>query len=175
MERSKLLFAVAGILLLVVVLFYGWRWFSSSPRERSADELAQAALGASTPEERATAAAELIARGWPALQQMQRVVRESKVPEVRAMMIQGLSGQRDYDSMPVFLDGLDDPALVVRVRSAAAVRRIECFDAEYQPEDPPEKRQPAVKALRDNWERLRNAPGFARARATLIESRQNSQ
>jgi hypothetical protein len=174
-EWSKPLFGVAGVLLLVVVLFYGWRWFFSAPRERSAEELAQAALNASTPEEQATAATELIARGWPALPQMQRVVRESKVPEIRATLIQGLSAQRDYDSMPVFLDGLDDSALIVRVRSVAAVVCIECCQTDYRPEDPPEQRQPAVQALRDRWDKLHNAPGFEAARARLIESRQNSQ
>jgi len=174
MGRSKILFAIAGILLLCAIVFYGWRWLFSGPRKRSAEELAQAALSAPSPDEQTAAAAELIARGWPALPQMRRVLRDSTAAEVRAIMIQGLSEQWDFDSMPAFLDGLDDPALVVRARSAAAVRRIECSDTGYQPEAPREERGPAIKALRDGWEKMRDSAMVKRARERLKQERQNS-
>jgi len=175
MERPGILLGIAGILLVGAIVWYGWQWLFPGPREHSADELAQAALEAGSLDEQTAAAAELIARGWPALPQMRRVLRESTVAEVRATMIQGLGEQWDVDSMPAFLDGLDDPALIVRARSAAAVRRIECSETGYRPEDPSEKRGPAIKAFRDEWEKMRDSPMVKRAREKLKQERQNAQ
>lgn len=156
MQRQNLLLCIAGVLLLVAVVFYGWRWLSS-PSKPSAEKLAGVALSGA-PEERQEAALMLIALDDTALPLMRRVLQQSKAPEVRAAMIQGLIQQYDYGSMPAILDALDDESLLVRTRAAPAVLNLLCFGVSYAPNDPPEKRREVVKACRQRWETMLKSP-----------------
>jgi len=147
---------IAGVLLLLAVVFYGWRWLSS-PSPPSAEKLAGVALSGA-PDERQEAALMLIALGDRAVPLMRRVLQQSKAPEVRAAMIQGLIGQYDYLSMPAILDGLDDESLLVRTRAAPAVQNLLCLAVAYSPNDPPEKRREVVKACHQRWETMLKSP-----------------
>jgi hypothetical protein len=123
---------------------------------RSPEELAELALTADSPDERDKAAAELIMWGDVAIPQMRQVLDQSKTPEVRAAMIQGLAQQWDFDSMPTFLDAMDDESLVVRSRAGGAVQRLLQGDYGYRADDPPKTRERAVKSSRREWDMLRD-------------------
>ena len=155
MTRQRLLTCVAGVLAAVLATVFGWRWFSA-PRTPSPEKLAQVALTGS-PGEQAVAAAQLTSQGEAAVPHMRRVLAEAKTPEIRARMIQGLSLEWDFESMPAFLAGMDDESLLVRVRSAAAVERVlgSFPHRKYNPRDPPEQRRAAIEFLRECWSKVR--------------------
>ena len=171
MDR-KILFSIAGALLLVVLISYGWRWMFSGPPRQSPEELAQIALTGNTPQEREEAAVELAPLGHSAVEHMVRVLSESQTPEVRATMIQGLSVERDFDSMPAFLDALDDESLLVRTRAAGAVQRLLQIDVGYRADAPREKRLAAIKIFREDWEKMRVSPGLRKFREKLRQREQ---
>lgn len=171
MER-KVLFNIAGALLLVVLVFYGWRWIFSEPPRQSPEQLAQVALTASTPQERQEAAVALVPLGHSAVEPMVRVLSESPSPEVRATMIQGLSMERDFDSMPAFLNALDDESVLVRTRAAGAVQRLLQIDVGYRADAPRQKRLAAIKVFREEWEKMRVTPGLRKFREKLRQQEQ---
>jgi len=156
-DRSKVLLLCAGVLAVVVAVVYGWSLIFKE-RVLSADELAELALTAHSPEQQEEAAAKLAALGKPAQPQMKRVLGESKTPSVRAAMITELASEYAYDTMPTMLDALDDDSLLVRVRAFWAMDRLLQYKFGYQAEDPREKRQAAIKAYRDLWEKVKDKP-----------------
>jgi hypothetical protein len=171
MDR-KTLFIIAGVLLFVVLVFYGWRWIFSAPPPKSPEELAQIALTASTPQEQEKAAVELAPLGHSAVEPMVRVLSESRTPEVRAVMIQGLAVERDFDSMPAFLNALDDESVLVRTRAAGAVQRLLQIDVGYRADAPREKRLEKIKVFREDWEKMRVTPGLRKFREKLRQQGQ---
>jgi len=182
MDR-KIRFISAGVLLFVVLVFYGSRWMFSGPPRQSPEELAQIALTASTPQEQQSeavelggqpdqrgqrrgaeqqqsAAVELVQLGARALPQMRQVFHESQSTEMRAQMILGLAQQWDLDSMPAFLAAMDDPSPLIRGRAEMAVKKILTDVGDYRADDPPEKRRQALQAVRRNWDAMRASPRF---------------
>ena len=151
-------------------------------RPPSPDDLAQKALKAATPEEQESAAVELAAVAndeelQPQLREkakinLREVLAQSQSPPVQAACIQGLSSQWDYESMPVFLDGLDHESDLIRGRAAAAVERMMSVDLGgfgYHYTDPPAKQAPAIKRIRQDWEKKRDSPIFIKWRKRLKE------
>jgi len=147
---------VAGILALAVCGYYGWR-FLSRPRIESPDELAQAALGAGTAEERETAAVGLSQLGRPAREQLLRVLAESQQPEVKVACIRGLAEQGAYRNMAVLLSALEDDSPLVRAQAGAAVEMMFKREYGFHANDPPEQRREAVKRLRQRWREFQNS------------------
>ena len=148
----------------------------------SPDELAQRALQAATPEEQEQAAVELarVANDdqlrrplrEKAKEHLRRVLAESQSAPVRAACLQGLSSLWDYESMPAFLDALNDESDLIRSRAAATVERMMSLDLAglgYRYDDPPAKRAAAVKRVRQDWEQKRDQPVFIRWRERLKE------
>ncbi len=123
----------------------------------SPEQLARQALEAPTPDEQEVAAVRLAGLGKPAKQHLRRVLSQSQSPEVRAACIGGLAVQWDYDSMPAFLDALDDDSELVRGRAGRAVERMMSVDFDYRYDDPPEKRAAAVKRFREHWKEFRDS------------------
>jgi len=121
MVRNKSLWVVFAVLFLVVTLVYGYRYLCS-PRAKSADEWAAAALGDSPVKERQYAAVKLAELGKPARQQLLQVLAQSQQAEVRVACIESLTEQWDYRSMPQLFDLMDDPSPEVRQQAAAAVQ-----------------------------------------------------
>ncbi len=124
---------------------------------KSAEHLAQESLEAPTSDEQEAAAVRLAELGRPAREHLQRVLSESQSPQVRAACIRALAAQWDYDSMPEFLDALNDESELVRARAGAAVERMMSIDAGYRSEDSPQRRAAAVKHFRERWEQFRNS------------------
>ena len=167
-KRKKTLYVVAGVLVLVAVVFHGWRWLSI-PTAPSPEELAGVAIFSdATPEDCQDAALKLAGLGSPAVPYMRRVLAESKSPEVRAAAIQGLVVAYDITSMDAYLDGLNDPSLPVRMSSATAMNNLLSMTA--LPDDPPEKRQEAIDACRRHWEQMLTWPHIQKK---LAEQRAN--
>lgn len=142
---------------------------------KSAEQLAQESLEAPTPDEQEVAAVRLAELGRPAREHLQRVLSESQSPQVRAACIRALYAQWDYDSMPVFLDALDDESELVRARAGAAVERMMSVDFDYHHDDPPEKREAAVKRLREHWEQFRKSEIFANWKRRLQAREQREE
>jgi hypothetical protein len=157
----------AAVLLFGLLAFFGSRWLFSEPRKRSPEELANLALTADTLREQEEAAGELTSAGEPGVPQMVRVLKDSRTPEVRAAMIQGLALQWVYESMPAILDALDDESPFVRLRAGSAVQRMTCVDAGYRAEDPPEERQPAVARYRKQWDQVRDSADLKQWKSRL--------
>ena len=148
----------------------------------SPDELAQKALEAATPEEQELAALELASVAndeqlssqlrEEARKHLRRVMAESQSPAVRLACIQGLASVWDYESMPVFLDALDDKSDLIRSSAAAAVERMMSADFDvfgYRYNDPPGQRAAAIKRIRQDWEKRRDSPAFIGWRERLKE------
>lgn len=155
-RNPKVQYAILGGALAVLLAILGWR-FLPGRRPPSPEELARQALEAPTPGEREVAAVRLAQLGKEAKGQLQRVLAESQSAAVRAACIGGLAAQWDYQSMPVFLDALDDPSAVVRGRAGVAVQRFLGADFGFRHDDPPKKRQAVVKILKREWERVKDS------------------
>lgn len=149
-------------------------------RGPSPTELARQALEAASPEEQELAAVELADAAnnsqlqpqlrQQAKQQLRRVLTESQSPPVRAACIQGVASQWDYEGMPALLDALDDESKLVRRRAGMAVERMMSKDLSkfnYNPDDPAGKRAPAIKVIREVWEKDRDSPIMKRWRQRL--------
>jgi uncharacterized protein (UPF0147 family) len=163
--RSTWLPVVAGLIAL-----WGIPGCQQAP---SPTDLAQEALQAATAEDQEAAAVKLAeVANDPQLdrqvcdearQALRRVLKESSAPTVRAACIQGLSSQWDYESMPAFIDALDDPSEVVRGSAAVALERMMSVTLKgfrYDYRDPPAARAAAVKRIREYWDQTRESPIF---------------
>ena len=142
---------VTVLLGLAVVGVWGWQWLSR-PRAVSPEELAQAALTADTPRERENAAVRLSQLGRPARDQLLQVLGQSKQPEVRVACIRGLHQQWDYRSVSLLLGMMDDESPLVRAQAGATIQDLLRFDFGFRANDPPQKRQEAIKQFRAWWE-----------------------
>lgn len=126
-------------------------------RPPSPEELARQALEASSPGDQEVAAVRLAELGAEAKEHLQQVLAESQSPAVRAACIRGLAAQRDYDSMPAFLDALDDESELVRGRAGVAVQELLGADFGYRHNAPPKQRKAKIKQLRQEWERVKDS------------------
>jgi hypothetical protein len=167
MNRGLVLGVAGGLAALWMALF-GWRYVFG-PGGPAPAKLAQQALSAGEAEARAAAAFALAQAGDDGQEQMIAVLKESKDPAVRAIVIRGLESNYCYDAMPVLLDTLDDRDPQVFIRAAAAVQRLlgqhvalSKDDVGFRVEDPPEKRRQKIEKAREYWENLRVAPRLQR-------------
>ena len=151
-------------------------------RPPSPAELAQKALEAASEEEQELAAVELAQLAsdkelGPQLREearehLRRVLAETQSLPVRSACIRGLASEWDYQSMPALLDALDDESEVVRSDAAMAVQRMMSVNLKgfgYQYDDPPARRAPAIKRIREDWDKKRDSPIFIKWRKRLKE------
>lgn len=155
MNNSRVLWAVLAVLLLAVAVVYGYRWLSRGEAKKNPVELAAKALADVPPQQRQIAAVKLVECGPPAREEIRRVLRESKQPEVRAACIQGMNEQYDYQSMRTLLDLLDDPSPAVRLQAGEAVQHMLLRDfgfREVNGEGQEAQRQALVAQMRAEWD-----------------------
>jgi hypothetical protein len=143
--------------LVALAVVYGLPYILGGDKPRSREELAEAALNASTPQEQESAAVDLAALGKDAEPQLARVFKESNVPEVKAAVIQGLAAIWSYDNMPALLDALDDDSALVRARAGRAVQNMMSVEYHFRAQASAAERKPVVKAIRDRWEVFRKS------------------
>ncbi len=171
-------YAILGGGLVVLLAVLGCQ------RPPSPEGLAQKALEAATPEEQELAAVELVRVASDeelgpqvreeAREHLRHVLAKSQSPPVRLACVRGLGSQWDYQGMPVLLDALDDESDLVRSGAAMAVERMMSVDLaspryQYQYADPPAKRAPAIKRIRQDWDKKRDSPIFIKWRKRLKE------
>jgi len=154
----KPLLGATAVLLVVTIGVYVYRARSDTDRLDAPELLARRALTAPTVQEREKAALDLARSGPQALPHLRRVLAESDTPVVRAAVIEGLGGQRDWPSMPQLLDALEDDDLQVRGRAGVAVSRILGLEFFFQADDPFEQRQPVVGEMRACYEAMQKSP-----------------
>ena len=82
----------------------------------------------------------LSGHGHRATPQLRRVLAESEEPAVRAAAIDGLSRNRDWQSMPQFIDLMEDPDPRVRGSAGAAVQKMLKANVYFRSNDPPDER-----------------------------------
>jgi hypothetical protein len=164
------LILIAVILLLVTAYVY-YTVFWGGERLRSPEELAQTVLGNGSDEEKTRAALALAdwakfdrppAKREAAREQMRRVFRESRNPDVRAAMVQALGELRDLDSVPELLKIVKNPAESERMRGAAAVAIGDILQyrfRDYQANDPDRARQQrAIQQMEKEYEAHKKRP-----------------
>ena len=157
MQRNLLI--VLGVLLVVAVVVHGRRWLGSREEDLGPPEaLAEEALQAPTLKQRESAALRMVRIGKPAVPHLNRVLVESKTPEVRAACIQGLATHWYYEGMPALLDALEDDSPLVRGRAGAAVEKMLGADFGFRYNDPPEQRAKIVDTLRQEWANMQDSP-----------------
>lgn len=155
--RNPLVLIGCG-LFVVTVIVYGQKWLFGSPRPPSPDELARQALTAAAPSEREVAALRLAAGGEAALPQMRRVLAESNSPHVRAAVSQGLGAAGDWESVPNLIALLSDPSELVRGRAGNAIVELLGADYFFRADDPLDKRNAAIRAIRQCYKVLQASP-----------------
>ncbi len=163
-RSSRLQFSLRSILVVVLLFCVCMACMAIILRQiwrDSPDKLARQALKAQTVAGRVQAAGQLADYGYEARDQLQRVLRESNTPGVRAACIGGLGEIEDYDSMDLFIELLNDDSLVVRGSAGSVVTTMLMAHEPqfaFRANDPADKRQEAVKLLREKWEELRGTP-----------------
>jgi len=164
---ARWLIIVAGVLLAVLALVYGIRFFGGN-RPVSADELAQQALSDPVLKQQQQAVAALVTLPQAARREpLQRLIKESTSPQVLSTAVLGLAGQWDYDSMPRMLELLDDPSPDVRTAAGSAVQRMMSVEYGFRGTDSPEKREAAAARLRKQWEWFRDSTTLKNWKARL--------
>jgi hypothetical protein len=157
--RRPLLIA-AGVLFAIVVVVYGIRLLPESGPPPP-EELARLALEAETAEQREEAAIQLAdAEGLEGLEHLRRVAKQSGDANVRAVCIFEIGDRRDYESMDLLLDALEDESALVRARAAKAVGRIIGREYHYKHNAPASERASTIKAIRACWEEMKNSPAM---------------
>jgi HEAT repeat protein len=172
--RLKGLLAALGVVILVVALVHGWFYLSGGTRSASPEKLAQQALSEPTVEEKTRAALRLGECGYEARDQLRQVLQQSDTPEVRAACIQGLGAIKDYDSVDLLMDALEDESLIVRGRAGSVLTKMISGAGEtwsFKASAPEGERKKAIEILRDHWEQLRDSPLLNQYRRRLQEGR----
>lgn len=158
MGSTKSLLAIAAVLLLAVILVYGYGWLFSGPAVRSADQWVAVAVGDGEVKQRQYAAVKLGELGKPARKQILSVLDQSKQPEVRVACIQSLTTLWDYRSMPLFLDLLNDPSAEVRLQAGETVGHLLRWDYQFRKvnsDNQQKERQAVIETMRSDWERFK--------------------
>ncbi|MDE0735626.1 MAG: hypothetical protein OSB47_07375 [Pirellulaceae bacterium] len=166
--RATLLI-IAGILALVV----GWIYFAPGDSIPSPEELAEQALNAATSEEQEAAAVKLSQSGQAGITQLRRVYQESTVVEVRAACIKGLGVLRDYDSMAIFFDGLEDDSALIRGRAGVAMVRMLGRDYRFRANGSVADRVKSITGMQKAWEEME--PDLDRIKEEMKKKKQPSE
>jgi len=162
-------------LAIVLLVVYGWLYLPRSEKTTSPEELARQALQAETAEEQERAAIELAQLSGPAaLEQLRRVLGESRVPQVRAVCILALGAVRDYESMDLLLCALEDESLLVRGRAGVAVTRMIGRDYHFRPHESAERRAAVVKKIREYWQLMDGSPQLESYKERLRQQEEES-
>ena len=147
---QKTLLKVAGGLLAVVVVWYGWGLFSGQ-RVRSPEELVRLALSDADQAQREEAALCLSRHPDKPVAELRRVFTESDSERVRVAAALGLGLVRDWDSVPRLLEAMQSPSVLLRSRAATAVNRIVGQDFGFRAQDPQPQRRKAIEVIKKNW------------------------
>jgi hypothetical protein len=152
------LFTVFAILLVLTAGYYTYSFFWGGERLPPPEELARRALEAGSPEEQEKAALDLARSGEPAREHLRRVLAETRSPQVRAAVVEGLGALRDWESMPKLLDLLGDPDVKVRGRAGVAVTSLLGQDFSFRADDSADKRARIIRDMRSTYNKLQKAP-----------------
>ncbi len=155
MLKKVLLPALAASVLLVAVV-YGCRYLHWDTK-RPPDVLAEVALNGATEDERELAAAELTEYKEESQQFMRDVLSKSQDPKVRAICIHGLGDIYDYESIDIFLAGLEDESSIVRARSAVVVSKLVGRTFRFDPNGNEADRKKQVQAVRKEWNGIKDS------------------
>ena len=169
--QGKLLI-VAGILLLIVGVVY-WKYYLAGEKVLSPEELAQQALTAASAEEKEAAAVKLSQAGEPGINEMRQVYQQSDVAEVRAACVKGLGVLRDYDSMDIFFQSLEDESALVRGRAGVAMIRMLGRDYRFRANGSVAGRAQSIAGMKKAWEEME--PDLQRIKENMKNKGQQNQ
>jgi hypothetical protein len=146
------LHAVAAVLAVLVLAYWGWRLFWGRSGTLPPEVLAERALWDETEEEREKAAVELAGTGDAGIAELRRVLRESHDWAVRASCVQALGDLHDYESMDLLIQALGDETTLVRARAEQAISRLLRRDLRFPVQGPAPERARALAAIRERWD-----------------------
>jgi hypothetical protein len=155
---TKVLLIAAGGLFGILVLVYGIRFFFGGEKEYTANDLAEIAITSSDKDERQRAAARISEAGDGAVEALKRVLNEADDESVRGIAMYGLAETYDYDSMPLVLEGLEDPSFDVRWNAGRACQRmLNLKNFEYNAAEPPESQKRQIERITTEWNELKKS------------------
>ena len=158
--NKKLLIAAAALLIIAVIVHLILNWPS---KNRSPQELFDAAMNAPDPAQREAAAIELIQYGEKQdnpyqddlaeiLTLIRRLVKEGKSAEVRSAAILGLS--HDWDSIPTLIEGMRDESALVRGRAAAACGKLLGARYQFDPKAEEKAREEVIRQMQASFDNM---------------------
>jgi HEAT repeat protein len=153
--KRILLIAVGGGLL--IALSAGFLVFTSRTNDPDAGSLAKTAREGASLDERRTAAAELgNFPGEEAVAELERLVKESRDPEVIAGVIPMLTVRKPKrETTELLFEKLNHPDLSVREAAFDSLRLLVRFSPKdkvaFAPDDPENKREAAAKLLKEKY------------------------
>jgi hypothetical protein len=117
--RLLLAFVLAGDALLIFLYYY------NTPRPRPQARLVDIALGPDVPlEEQEKATLEIPKTGPGADVALRQILKESPKPEINTKAIMGLVEVEDWESVPTFLELLENFSVDAKVRNQAGAAAI---------------------------------------------------
>jgi hypothetical protein len=153
-NRRTVLFTVAGLLAAVLL------WWRVLPRGEDLvplETLETQAMDDSDRQLSQEAAASLASRGPGSVDYLRRIAAQGPSPDVRAVAIDGLGSNWDYESMEFLLTAMDDPSPRVRARAASVVAGMIGRERNFQPLADPRERQRIIAAYRDDWAKMKDS------------------
>lgn len=155
--RQGILYALLGV--MAVALIGGGIYLLVRSRQLTPEDLVQQALTASSAKEQELACIKLAEIGKPATVHLEKIVRESKVPETKAAAMEGLGANRSWESMPLLLDVLEkDESPTARAKAAAIASYLLGRNYGYNSGDPPANLAQRVKIIRKDYEAMKKSP-----------------
>jgi hypothetical protein len=157
MKRIYLMAAGGGVLIALAV---GFLVYTIRPEPvATADDLAKKAMESAKLEDRRTAAARLSTLGGEsAVAQLDRLIKESKDPEVVALILPALvARKRDAQTVDLLFETLNNADKSVREVAfeelQTLVKIAPADKASFVPDDPASKREAAAKRLKEKYQK----------------------
>jgi len=148
---------VLGLGVLMLVGYFVWDYLATD--RPSPGKLAdQALVAGDSPEQKkarlkAVSGLTMFPDKKAALPHLERVVKESKDPEVAIIALHGLVAYLNTDSIPLFIERLDDPEKAVRFAAYEDLKRFYSGtlpnDIKYNVDDPPANRSKVINQLQN--------------------------
>lgn len=155
MKREPILIAViaGGLLLMIAIAVYNY-WPSRAEPLPPPAVVAQQLTASESIDVQVKAAHDFIRHGPAARVEVRTALQQHArfSPDVVAPLLQATAKNRDYRSMPVLIELLNDPDPLVRGQAGVAVQKILGADFGFRAELPESERQRIIKLIQQDYQ-----------------------
>ncbi|MBA4062524.1 MAG: hypothetical protein C0501_02235 [Isosphaera sp.] len=141
---------------LVPVIFFALGCGGGGPTAEQLRAKAADPAGAAADRERAALA--LADKGAEGKEALKTLLKSATEPGVKAAAVSGLAALDAWDSVPLLLDAMDDPAEAVRARAGAAVAKFVGKDFGFKASAPPDERRAVLAVVRAEYAKMAKSP-----------------